>query len=239
MKACMTCHEKPIKSGTFKAELQNFADKRLPVNNKKYYNKDANKIKIFGLEPNKTIFYFATSERDFTKTIESRIKAYGNLENSGVSHLDEKGDCYIYLHCPQLYINSDDKVYSRHFHYLYWDDKKSDWNKSLFTQQIICNVDNDFLLKYMKKSIVIDARLLKEYKENHIENAISMPYNKKWTTTKVFDEFKKIFNNSKLVNNKLVPIIIYCNGTIDEGIKLYKKLNKLGFYNTVHIELNL
>jgi len=239
MKACMTCHKKPIKNGLYKAELQHFADEQLPVNNKKYYNKNANKIKISGLKPNKTIFYFATGERDFTKTIEPRLKAYGNLENSGVTHIDENGDCYIYLYCPQLYINYNGKVYSRHFHYIYWNDTKSDWNNNLFTQQILCNVNNDFLLKYMKKSIVIDARLFKEYEENHIESAISMPYNKKWTVPQIFKEFKKRFNNGKLVNNKLVPIIIYCSGRINEGIKLYKKLNKLGFYNTVHIKLNI
>jgi hypothetical protein len=43
----------------------------------------------------------------------------------------------------------------------------------------------------------------------------------------------------KIVNNKLVPIIIYCSGKMNEGMKLYKKLNKLGFYNTLHITVNL
>ena len=34
-------------------------------------------------------------------------------------------------------------------------------------------------------------------------------------------------------DNKLFPIIIYCNNN-DDGFKLYEKLNKLGFYNTMH-----
>ena len=234
MKACMTCNKKPIKNDIYKAKFQHLTDEQIPVNNKKYYNKNANKIKISGLKPNKSIFYFATGKKDFTKKIEPRLKAYKNLENSGVSHSDKNGDCYIYLHCPQLYINYNNKVYSRHFHYIYWNDKKLDWNKNLFTKQILCDVNNDFLLKYIKKSIIVDARLFKEYEKTHVEGSISMPYNKKWTDSQIFRKF----NNSKLVNNKLVPIIIYCSGRLNEGIKLYKKLNNLGFYNTVHIKLN-
>ena len=47
-----------IKNEIFKAELQHFADKNLPKDNKPYHNKDANKVHIIGLKPNKTIFYF-------------------------------------------------------------------------------------------------------------------------------------------------------------------------------------
>ena len=226
MKPCMTCHNKPIKNEIFKAELQHFADKNLPKDNKPYHNKDANKVHIIGLKPNKTIFYFATNEHDFTKSINPRIKAYDKLQNNGICKTNKNGETYAYLHCPQLYINSDDIVYSRHFHFLYWDDDKKNWNKNLFTHQILCNVDNEFVEKHMKKSILIDARPEKYYIKNHVKGAISMPYNKKWTEEMIFEKIK--------TENKLVPIILYCAKNCNMAYKLYKKLNKLEFYNTMH-----
>jgi hypothetical protein len=194
----------------------------LPENNKIYHQKLCPKIKISGLKPNKSIFYFGAENRDFTKKIQYRLIAYGKLKNSGVAKVDENGNCTIYLNCPQLYINNNEKVYSRHFHYLYWDEKKLEWNKNLYTQQILCNVNKDFLLKYMKKSILVNPDILENLSTNNI---ISIPYNKNWTETSIFSLIKK--------KDKLVPIIIYSKES-ENCIKLYKKLNKLGFYNTVY-----
>lgn len=226
MKPCITCHNKPMKNGIFKAELQHFADKNLPKDNKCYHDKSGNKIHITGLKPNKTIFYFATNQHDFTKSIKPRVKAYDKLQNSGVLRINKDGEADAYLHCPQLYINHDGKVYSRHFHFLYWNDDKKEWDKNLFTQQILCDVDNDFVGKHIKKSILIDARPEEYYTKEHVKGAISMPYNKKWTEEMVFEKIK--------TENKLVPIILYCAKGCNAAYKLYEKLNKLEFYNTMH-----
>ena len=222
-KACITCYKKPIKNGLYRAKLQHFADKQLPKNNKTYHQKLCPKIKISGLKPNKSIFYFGTENRDFTKKIQSRLIAYGKLKNSGVGKVDENGNCIIYLQCPQLYMNDNGKVYSRHFHYLYWDEKNLEWNKDLYTQQILCKIDKDILLKYMKKSILVNPDISSD--KPCMNNIISLPYKKNWTESSIFNIIKK--------KDKLVPIIIYSKES-ENCIKLYKKLNKLGFYNTVY-----
>jgi len=237
MKPCMTCKNKPSKNGIFSSHLAEFADKNLPKNNKCYQNKTYNKINMSKLKPNKTVFYFATNERDFTKSIKSQIEAYDNLKNSGVVRVNKDGEAVAYLKCPQLYINMDGTVYSRHIHFLYWNDEKKMWDKNLYTQQILCNVNEEFVKKYMKKSVIIDARSSEYYNKSHVKGAINLPYDKKWTEESVLEELTKGMKNYD--ENKLVPIIIYCAKGCSAGNKLYNKLNKLGFYNTMHAEGNL
>ena len=236
MKPCMTCQNKPIKNQIFKAQLAHFSDKKLPKDNKSYH-KDGHKIGISNIEPNKTIFYFATNDRDFTKSIKSQVEAYDNLKNSGVTKTNKEGDATMYLKCPQLYMNTDGNVYSRHIHFLYWDDKKEMWDKNLYTQQILCNVNEEFVKKYMKKSIIIDARTPQYYKKSHVKGAINLPYNKRWNEMSVLEELKNGMKNYD--GNKLVPIILYCSKGCNSANKLYNKLNKLGFYNTMHADGNL
>ena len=232
----MTCMNKPTKNGVYKAHLEHFSEKHLPKDNKCFHN-DGHKIEMSKLKPNKTIFYFASNERDFTKSINSQLKAYDNLKNSGVVRVNKEGEASVYLKCPQLYSNVDGNVYSRHMHFVYWNDDKKTWDKNLYTQQILCDVDEDFVKKHMKKSIVIDARPCDLYNKSHFKGAINLPYNKKWTEKSLLEEFKKGMKNYD--GNKLVPIIIYCSKNSDMGHKLYTKLNKLGFYNTMHVEGNL
>jgi hypothetical protein len=222
---------KPSKNGIFKSHLEHFADKNLPKDNKCYQDKSGNKIELTNLRANKTIFYFATTERDFTKSIKPQVEAYDNLKNSGVVRVNKDGDATVYLKCPQLYINTDGNVYSRHMHFLYWDDSKSEWNKNLYTQQILCNVYKNFLNKYMNKAKIVDTRPEKYYNISHFKNAINIPYNKRWTEATILEKL-----NCK---DKLIPIILYCSKDSDMGHKLFDKLNKLGFYNTLHVEGNI
>lgn len=237
MKTCLLCKNKPIRNGVYKDHLENFVENNLPKDNKIYYNKNGNKIILSNLILNKTIFYFATNEYDFTKKIKTQVEAYNKLENSGISRINKDGKTVIYLKCPQLYINIDGNVHSRHIHFIYWDDKKKEWNKNLYTQQIICNVQEDFVIKYMKESIIIDARIPEYYIKSHVKNSINLPYNKRWTEKNVIEEFKK--ENKDYNENKLIPIIIYCSKGSNSGEILYHKLNKLGFFNIIHAEGNL
>jgi rhodanese-related sulfurtransferase len=236
-KPCMTCNIKETKNGIFKAHLEEFADKNLPKDNKLYENKHANKITISNLNSNKTIFYFATNERDFTKSIQPRVIAYDNLKNSGVVKVNNDGEAIVYLKCPQLYVNNNEKIYSRHMHFLYWDNEKKMWNKNLYTRQILCNVNEKFVKDNIRKSVIIDARPLENYNKSHIKGSINLPYNIKWTEKSVLEELKK--RNEKYDMNKLVPIIIYCSEGCNASNLLYDKLNKLGFYNIMHAEGNL
>lgn len=131
---------KPIKNGIFKKKgLEHYSDKYLPKDNKSFHNNKANKIHLSGLKPNKTIFFFGSKKRDYTKKLLDQSIAYGKLENSGVVRSNKNGEATVYLHCPQIYINADGTVHNRHFHYLYWDDDKNEWNKNLYTQYILCN----------------------------------------------------------------------------------------------------
>lgn len=231
MKVCITCDNKSVKNGVYKAHLEEFVQKQLPKNNKLYHHKSSQKIEVKNLKPNKTIFYFATNYNDFTKKIKNRSLAYGKLENSGVTSTDENGTAIIHINCPQLYMNDNKKVYSRHFHFLYWDNKEKSWNENLYTKPILCEIKKDEIKDILSNKIVfVDARLEEEYNKKHIPNTISMPYNKRWTKDSIMEKIKTVIKDC---SDKLVPILIYCNN-YEDGIKLYTKLNKLGFYNTMH-----
>jgi rhodanese-related sulfurtransferase len=238
MKPCITCHNQPTKNGYFKAELQGFVKQKLPKDNKCYFEKDGPKINIENLKPNTTIFYFATKKRDFTKKIQMRLKAYGTLKNSGVVTTNQKGEVTIYLDCPQIYMNDDGKVYHRHFHFLYWDDNKNTWDKNLYTQKIICDVDKNFVKKYLKKAVIVDALPEDSYEKNHIENAISLPYNSSWNEKTVIEKITA--HHKKYKGDKLVPIIVYCwSDQCNAAHEVCVKLNRLGFYNVVHYKNGL
>ncbi len=236
MKICTTCSSKPYKKDVQLAKLQRFAEGCLPSTSKKYHQSKSScyYIKVEGLKPNTTIFYFGTTPRDFTKSIQKRLTAYGKLKNSGVTKSDSSGKATFYLKCPQLYRNDNGKVYSRHFHYLYWDNKKKFWNKKkLFTRSIFCDIHQNDVKKYMKNKrvVIIDALPEKYYNKKHIKGAINIPYNKRITEKEVMKIIKKKHKNFK----KLDPIIIYCyNSKCNAGDKVYEKINHLGFYNTLH-----
>ena len=234
MKACFSCKEKPIKNGIYKAHIQNFIEERVPKTDKYYHKKGSPSKEIHGLKPNSTIFYFGAQKRLLTSPLKKFEDAYGNLPNSGVTKVDSKGNARIFLQCPQIYISLSGKVYNRHIHFLYWNDKKKEWKKDLFTQPLICHVDNDFVEKHRTKCIVIDALPKEYYDKKHIKGAFNLPYNKTLTDTTM----KKIVKAKKMKeSNKQVPIIVYCyNKDCDASEKLIKKLNKLGYYNIVEFE---
>lgn len=237
MKACMTCKNKPIKNGIYRAKLAHFSERNLPKNNKCFHHKNGNKIIISKLKPNKKIFYFATNKRDFTKDIKSQLEAYGSLKNCGIAKVNKNGTAIAYLKCPQLYKNTNNNIYSRHIHFLYWDDDEKMWNKDLYTQQILCDVNEKFVKKYIKKSIIIDARKEKYYNKSHLKNSINIPYNIKWTEKSILEKLKENIKNYN--GNKLIPIILYSSKKYNEADKLYKKLNNFGFYNTMKAIGNL
>ena len=227
-KPCISCHNKPMRNGYYKAELLDKFIKFLPKTNAPYCHSSNQKIHMEKLKPNTSIFYFATKNRDFTKSIQMRSSAYSKLENSGIVKVNSKGETTVHLKCPQIYRNDDGKVYHRHFHFIYWDKKNNTWDENLYTQKIICNVNENFVRTNQKKSIIIDALPEKEYNKKHIKGAFSLPSNKRWTEKDVL----------KLIGpNKLKPIIVYCwSKKCNAAEKVCIRLNKMGFYNIVHYE---
>jgi len=243
---CEVCN--PIKinlqSGLFKLKsgdtmLRNYFPKSNKITIKIYSPElnsisTKNKVQLTGLKPNKTIFYFATNSRDFSLSQMKFADAYNHLENSGTIKTDSKGTCNVSIHCPQVYIAEDEQVYSRHLHLVYWNDKKQDWEENIYTHQIFCNVSKEFVKKYINKKsskvkvLIIDALPEDYYNKKHISNAINLPANHNWTLESVMAKLPPGTHST-------TPMIIYCyNAECTAAEKLYYKLNKLGFYNTMH-----
>lgn len=243
---CQVCNPTKInlQSGLFKLKsgdtmLRNYFPKSPKITIKiNFYSPDLksistkNTIALTGLKPNKTIFYFATNSRDFSLSQMKFADAYNNLENSGTIKTDSKGSCNVSIHCPQVYIAEDGNVYSRHLHLVYWNDKKQDWEEDIYTHQIFCNVSKEFIKKYINKKsskvLLIDALPEDYYNKKHISNAINLPANYNWTLESVMERLPPGTHST-------TPMIIYCyNQECTAAEKLYYKLNKLGFYNTMH-----
>jgi rhodanese-related sulfurtransferase len=191
-------------------------------------------VLLEGLKPNTTIIFFAsnTPKTDFTAKITPFRKAYGHLENSGVGKTDNSGRITFKINCPRIYIAEDGEIYSRHIHWLYWNNKSNCWGNDIYTHQIFCNVDKAFVKKYAtgksSKVLIIDALSEESYNEHHIPGAINLPASKKWTLEQVNDILPK-------GTHSYTPMIIYCySPECNAAEKLWEKLNRLGFYNTTH-----
>jgi len=59
--------------------------------------------------------------------------------------------------------------------------------------------------------LIIDVRVTHEYVEEHIKQAVSIPYKEKSKKRSDYDPALDRFELSKLPKNKSAPIIIYCN----------------------------
>jgi len=194
-----------------------------PNSIKPYHCKSVKKaIEVTGLKPNQTIFYFAA---DNNENIQNFPDAYGSLKNSGVTRINTNGVAKIYLKCPGLYYNPDDKlIHPRHFHFLYW--KNGKWDLATFTNhKIFCDVNK----KTLRSFIIVDALPSSYYNKKHITGAISIPHNKHHTREEVMQ---------KLGNpNQETPIVIYCwSNECNAAHKLKEKFDKFGLYNTWHLD---
>jgi rhodanese-related sulfurtransferase len=232
MKACYSCSSKPIKNGVYKSNLEEFIAKQLPKDNTHTHKIGSHSRIIKNLKPNTCIFYFASKKRDFTNPLQKFKDAYGTLKNSGVTRTDSKGNAKFFLDCPQVYISLSGKVHERHLHYLYWEQKNKMWNPNLYTQPLICDVNQEFVKKNMNKALIIDALPEKMYNKKHIKGAINIPYNKTVSHALLRKKCPKM--------NKNHPIIVYCySKECEAALKLIRKLNKLGYANSVHYKAGI
>ena len=202
---CLTCSTRPLKNGVYLAVMQDFVRKRLPtqVHPKVKYNKNAPPIHVSNLRPNTYVFYFATQKRNFQLAPLPQKKAYAKLQNSGIAKTDENGKTTFYLDCPQIYINDNGKIYSRHFHYVFYDDILKEWTDTLYTQRILCTISKTEALTY-KKAIIIDVSKLNKNKDKNM------------------DDFKSLIGKPILLKGKKAEVESF-----------HKKLNNLGIYNTM------
>tara|TARA_A100001015_G_C15028634_1_gene731894 strand:+ start:508 stop:1242 length:735 start_codon:yes stop_codon:yes gene_type:complete len=230
MQACYSCSKKPIKNGVYRAHSEEILMPYFPDDNTHFHKIGAPSKMINDLKPNTCVFYFATKKRLITNDIIKFKDAYGSLTNSGVTRTNSKGQAKFFLDCPQVYIALNGNIYNRHFHYIYWDDKKKIWNTNLYTQPIICEISSKFLMKYMNKVLIIDALPINMYNKKHIKGAYNLPVNKRWTE----NDLKKIVKEKFNTSSKNIPIVVYCfNLSCEASTKVLKKIEKLGYKNIV------
>jgi len=106
------------------------------------------------------------------------------------------------------------------------------WNPNLYTQPLICHVNQEFVKKNMNKALIIDALPEKMYNKKHIKGAINIPYNKTVSHALLRKKCPKM--------NKNHPIIVYCySKECDAALKIIRKLNKLGYTNSVHYKAGI
>jgi hypothetical protein len=184
------------------------------------------------LKPNHWIFYFAALKKGIhIAKLYPKDKAYGNFENSDCVKTNVHGNANIDLDCPQIYINDDEKVYSRHFHFLYWNDENKRWEKQLYTVAIICTIN---YIPYSKHLRIVDARNPQNYKEFHIPGAINIPY------VNINDQTDSTILQKLKTKNKNISIIVYCNSpSCPYALNLIKELNKKGFHNLFYFALGI
>jgi len=236
MKICNTCTSRSEGSPSiYKAKYDKFIEKYAPKTNRPYHNPDTIRVRVEGVKPETLIFYFAAMPRDFTKKILMRDSAYDKLQNSGVTKSNDKGIAYFYIKCPQIYQVPEKKIFSRHFHFLYWRDNQ--WEKTVYTHKILCNVDREFVLNYINRRnvIIIDALPRESFNEWHIEGAINVPYDRSINRAKLLKDIKMRTGKDEI--SLSVPIIIYSWDKYCEAAAIVKeRLDRLGFCNTLYYQ---
>jgi rhodanese-related sulfurtransferase len=217
------------------------------TNKSKQSKKSYEEVHLEGLKPNQIIFYFATNSKNFITNGSSTtpfIKAYDKLQNSGVTKTNGKGAAVVHVNCPQVYLAEDGQVYSRHFHIIYWLAQKRAWDTKIYTHQIFCNVNKQFVKKIVNNNakmhsrmhtkkhdnrvLIIDALNELYYMKTHIPGAINIPASHKWSLNEVMKRLPPGTNST-------TPMIIYCySPECNAAEKLWEQFNQLGFYNTMH-----
>lgn len=85
------------------------------------------------------------------------------------------------------------------------------------------NIKKEELFQFIKEgTIIIDVRSPQEFKEEHIDGAINLPY---YNVNK---------DAEKILKNKNEKIIVYCS-TGQRSRKVQEKLNKLGYKNVYNL----
>lgn len=234
---CEICSKKQLskKSELYKLKSGNtHLRKYLPADDKLIEFNDVKMkpeiVYLEGLKPNTTFFYFATNPRDFTLPILKFVDAYDKLQNSGVNRTSANGKAEVLIGCPQIYLAEDGNIYSRHFHIIYWNKANKQWGTTIYTHQIFCNVNKSFVKKMLNnpKVVILDALSEDMFTQNHIPGAINLPASHKWTLSEITARLPKGTNTT-------TPMILYCYNTkCNAAEKLWKQLNHLGYYNTMH-----
>ena len=193
------------------------------------------------------ILYYASKHDKLVncKDIKTAEEAYGSFKNRGMTKTDKDGKTILKIKCPQIY-KENNKIYLSHVHFIISNDKNTEWNNELKTQNVVCKLNHTELIQIMSSNcgIILNALPNEYYIKDRIPYSHSLDHNllfDKVSKTDVINYIKSlVFHNSKLtkyLNRKdttilNVPIVTYCyDESCDADNDLQRKLNSIGFKN--------
>ena len=218
-----------------------------------YPKKYSNKLNVYIDKKfsNRKILYWGASSSNSNLLINDAKTAYGNFSNSGVSKIDNKGNCNIKINMPQNYKTIEkngkiNKTYFKHIHFVISNSNNDSWNSEIFTKLIHNNYDyNNFIKKLNSKEVIILNVLPSEmYAKEHIINTYNLPFKdikkmsikelNNWLYSLIninYIKIKKILDTNKMELYE-IPIICYCAHNKCDASKIAcESLMKKGFVN--------
>jgi hypothetical protein len=172
--------------------------------------------------------------------------SYIDSKNNGIMKLDASGKCKVSINCPQPYKDKGIS-YMSHIHMLVSDKKMTKWNKGMYTQNVLCEINKKNLTHHMQRKdrIVINALSSDYHDKAHIPNSHNLFYKdaKNLSNAQIHNKIRKMIKDEphiqKLIKkNKLkiteVPIIVYCyDKHCNAGHQLANELFRAGYTNVI------
>ena len=215
---------------------------------KKNTNNILTKIEFRSSLANRKILLWATTSPNDIFHINGAKKAYMNksecvFPNHQVGKVSKDGSLNVYLNPPQLYSvieKGKQKVYPRHFHFVFMDTKEKKWSTQVYTHVVTPIVSKDFVQEAIQsgKIIIIDALPADMFQETKLsETTKSLPADTDFSMKTVqhfakdMPKLKKVLDRTSLTINH-VPIIVYCaNKKCNAAKKTIDALLEKQFYN--------
>lgn len=216
------------------------------------------KLKIGQKFKQRRILYFAAKPDKNLFTIKDARKAYSDFSNSGVSTINNSGECTIYLNPPQPYktIKKNEtnyKTFYRHMHFVLSNTQNTEWDiNTIYTKVLNCSIEfDDLMYNHIDKKQVLLLNTLpcEYYAKSHISKSFNLPTKeiKKMSSTECKQWIKEVLklNNhplyKKLSEKKIefynLPIVVYCaHKDCDASEKALVELYKKQFVNVVMYE---
>jgi rhodanese-related sulfurtransferase len=248
MKICAECGTKVVSGFTLTKGDDWFLD-RAPKSPKPVHRTAAElKIRVDGLKPGVPLFYFGSKPKPYSRLpIPGRDEAYGALSNSGVVVPDKSGQAWLFLDTPQVYYDPDRKgVFSRHFHFTYWEEKRGAWSYTFYTRQIFPDITQAEAKEMLvnKTHIFLNALSTEEYEKRHIAGSVSVPVGGHVTSASVkkaimsvLPMYPRLYRavQGGSLDWKDLPIVLYCySAECSAAEHLKDKLDRLRINNTWH-----
>lgn len=212
-------------------------------------------ININSNNKDQIIFYWASDNlpnHNYKYNIINNFKnAHKNLNNYGITKINQKGKIKIYLQTPQIYyfhnlLTNQNLLIPKIVNFIFYNDNNQEWNfNEIYSLLIFPKFKIEkFIGIYKKKNtVIINCNSNFIYSTHHIPITFNLSNENinTFNESKLKDWFEIIIRNNYtnlneyIINNEinLVPIIIYSNFKLktDKYITLCYNLFKKGFYN--------